>query len=70
MVHWMNIPARVSLLSGLFIFDVVFVVNSAVHGYLVVSYVAQEASSTDVGFYYMTNAVDKLFGHFFQVLCI
>jgi len=41
MVHWMNIPARVSLLSGLFIFDVVFAVNSAVHGYLVVSYVAQ-----------------------------
>jgi predicted MFS family arabinose efflux permease len=51
-----------SLLIGLLVFGVLFAVNSALHSYLIVSYADAAAVSLDVGFYYMANAMGRLFG--------
>jgi len=51
-----------SLLGGLLLFGVLFAINSALHSYLIVSYASEEGVSLDVGFYYMANAMGRLFG--------
>jgi predicted MFS family arabinose efflux permease len=50
------------LVIGLFIYALVFAVNSAMHSYLIVSYAKQSGVSLDVGFYYMANASGRLVG--------
>lgn len=43
-------------------FAVIFAINSSVHSYLVVKYASKEKVAVSVGFYYMSNAVGRLFG--------
>ncbi len=52
----------IALAVGLFVFGVVFAINSAIHSYLIVSYADAEKTSMDVGFYYMANAAGRLVG--------
>lgn len=57
-----EVAPAVSLLAGLLVFGVVFAINSALHSYLIVSYARADGVSLDVGFYYMANAMGRLFG--------
>ncbi|KAA1190554.1 organoarsenical effux MFS transporter ArsJ [Pseudohalioglobus sediminis] len=57
-----NFGVPLSLLAGLLLFGVLFAINSALHSYLIVSYASEEGVSLDVGFYYMANAMGRLFG--------
>lgn len=43
-------------------FAVVFAVNSSIHSFLVVNYASKEKVAVSVGFYYMSNAMGRLFG--------
>ncbi len=54
--------AAVVLIGGLFIFGIVFAVNSSVHSYLIVAYSDHDKVALNVGFYYMANAVGRLGG--------
>ncbi|BFM11110.1 organoarsenical effux MFS transporter ArsJ [Simiduia litorea] len=51
-----------SLLLGLMVFGAFFAINSSLHSYLIVSYASEDSVSLDVGFYYMANALGRLFG--------
>ncbi|WP_249977241.1 organoarsenical effux MFS transporter ArsJ [Vreelandella olivaria] len=50
------------LVVGLFVFGVLFAVNSSWHSYLIVHYARADGVSMDVGFYYMANAMGRLVG--------
>lgn len=50
------------LLGGLFLFGVIFAINSAIHSYLILAYSDHDRVSMDVGFYYMSNAAGRLLG--------
>ena len=50
------------LLGGLFLFGVIFAINSAIHSYLILAYADHDRVSMDVGFYYMSNAAGRLLG--------
>ena len=50
------------IIIGLFIFGVLFAINSSLHSYLIVCYANDDAVSMDVGFYYMANALGRLSG--------
>jgi len=52
----------VVLVGGLFVFGVVFAINSALHSYLIVAYSDHDKVALNVGFYYMANAVGRLGG--------
>jgi hypothetical protein len=52
----------VALMFGLLVFGFVFAVNSSVHSYLILAFSRAERVTMDVGFYYMANAVGRLFG--------
>jgi len=54
-------PALV-LMLGLFVFGVVFAINSALHSYLILAYSDFDKVSLNVGFYYMANAGGRLAG--------
>lgn len=43
-------------------FAIIFAINSSIHSYLVVHYAASEKVAVSVGFYYMSNALGRLFG--------
>ncbi|GAX20558.1 hypothetical protein FisN_3Hh592 [Fistulifera solaris] len=43
-------------------FAFVFAVNSSIHSYLIVAYASMDKVAVSVGFYYMSNAVGRLFG--------
>ncbi|KAL7578822.1 hypothetical protein ACA910_016043 [Epithemia clementina (nom. ined.)] len=43
-------------------FAIVFAINSSIHSYLVVNYASKDKVAVSVGFYYMSNAVGRLFG--------
>jgi hypothetical protein len=43
-------------------FAVIFAINSSIHSYLVVKYAKKEKVAVSVGFYYMSNALGRLFG--------
>merc|ERR1719502_1510120 len=43
-------------------FAFIFAINSSVHSFLVVNYAASDKLAVSVGFYYMANAVGRLFG--------
>ncbi len=53
---------QVVILGGLFLFGVLFAINSSLHSYLIVSYARANGVSLDVGFYYMSNAAGRLLG--------
>jgi len=50
------------IIVGLFLFGFVFAINSALHSYLIVALAREDGVSMDVGFYYMANALGRLFG--------
>jgi hypothetical protein len=50
------------LASVIVAFAVVFAINSSIHSFLVVNYASTEKLAVSVGFYYMSNAVGRLFG--------
>ena len=50
------------LLGGLFLFGVIFAINSAIHSYLMLAYADHDRVSMEVGFYYMSNAAGRLLG--------
>merc|ERR1719343_630813 len=43
-------------------FAIIFAINSSVHSFLVVKYASKEKIAVSVGFYYMSNALGRLFG--------
>ena len=50
------------MVSGLLVFAVLFAINSSLHSYLILSFTNTERVARDVGFYYMSNALGRLFG--------
>ncbi len=50
------------IIVGLFLFGFIFAINSALHSYLIVALARDDGVSMDVGFYYMANALGRLFG--------
>lgn len=44
------------------LFAIIFAVNSSIHSFLVVNYASKDKVAVSVGFYYMSNAVGRLFG--------
>jgi len=55
-------PVSSVLIIGLMVFGILFAFNSSVHSYLIVHYAKVDGVSLDVGFYYMANAMGRLFG--------
>ena len=56
-------PPAIVLIIGLTLFGAVFATNSALHSYLIITYAdGDQASSLNVGFYYMANAAGRLVG--------
>mmetsp|Transcript_5286 Transcript_5286/g.15510 ORF Transcript_5286/g.15510 Transcript_5286/m.15510 type:complete len:540 (+) Transcript_5286:171-1790(+) len=43
-------------------FAAIFAINSSIHSYLVVAYASKDKVAVSVGFYYMSNAMGRLFG--------
>ena len=43
-------------------FAIIFAINSSIHSFLVVNYASSDKVAVSVGFYYMSNAVGRLFG--------
>ncbi len=58
----LNINAEIIIIVGLFVFGVVFAVNSALHSYVIIAMAKEDGVSMDVGFYYMANALGRLLG--------
>ena len=54
--------AELIVISGLFIFGILFAINSAVHSYLILAYADHDKVAMNVGFYYMANAAGRLTG--------
>ena len=52
----------VILMGGLFIFGIVFAVNSSIHSFLIVAYSDRDKVALNVGFYYMANSLGRLVG--------
>ncbi len=50
------------MVTGLLVFAVLFAINSSLHSYLILSFTNTERVARDVGFYYMSNALGRLFG--------
>jgi MFS family permease len=50
------------VLCGVFVFAVVFAINSSIHSYLAVKYSEGDKVAMDIGFYYMSNSAGRLFG--------
>eukprot|EP00550_Attheya_septentrionalis_P009733 CAMPEP_0198283292 /NCGR_PEP_ID=MMETSP1449-20131203/2938_1 /TAXON_ID=420275 /ORGANISM="Attheya septentrionalis, Strain CCMP2084" /LENGTH=588 /DNA_ID=CAMNT_0043979873 /DNA_START=75 /DNA_END=1841 /DNA_ORIENTATION=+ len=50
------------LIAIIGVFAFIFAVNSAIHSYLVVKYAEADKIAVSVGFYYMSNALGRLFG--------
>ena len=48
--------------AGIYLFGIVFALNSSLHSYLIVAYADRERVSMDVGFYYMANAAGRFIG--------
>ena len=50
------------LVGGLFLFGIVFAVNSSIHSFLIVAYSDSDKVVLNIGFYYMANALGRLVG--------
>jgi len=50
------------LIVAIVAFAIIFAINSSIHSFLVVNYASKEKIAVSVGFYYMSNAVGRLFG--------
>lgn len=52
----------VFLVTVIITFAIIFAINSSIHSFLVVNYAAKDKVAVSVGFYYMSNAMGRLFG--------
>jgi predicted MFS family arabinose efflux permease len=52
----------VILISGLYLFGVIFALNSALHSYLIVAFSGADKVALSVGFYYTANAIGRFVG--------
>jgi MFS family permease len=50
------------LVGGLFLFGIVFAINSSIHSFLIVAYSDSNKVVLNIGFYYMANALGRLVG--------
>lgn len=50
------------LIVGIYLFGIVFALNSSIHSFLIVAYSDRDRVSLDVGFYYMANAAGRFIG--------
>lgn len=50
------------LIAVIVLFAIIFAINSSIHSYLVVKYAKADKVAVSVGFYYMSNALGRLFG--------
>jgi predicted MFS family arabinose efflux permease len=50
------------LVGGLMLFGFFFALNSSFHSYLILSFSSSNKAAMSVGFYYMANAIGRLFG--------
>lgn len=50
------------LVTVIITFAIIFAINSSIHSFLVVKYAARDKVAVSVGFYYMSNAMGRLFG--------
>lgn len=50
------------LIVAIVTFAIIFAINSSIHSFLVVNYASKEKLAVSVGFYYMSNAMGRLFG--------
>lgn len=50
------------LITVIVAFAIIFAINSSVHSFLVVKYAEKDKVAVSVGFYYMSNALGRLFG--------
>ncbi|WP_019530858.1 organoarsenical effux MFS transporter ArsJ [Dasania marina] len=57
-----HIAPQTLTIIGLMLFGFLFAINSSVHSFLIVHYAKADGASLDVGFYYMANALGRLFG--------
>ena len=63
-----DMTTAVALVLGLLLFGGIFAVKSSLHSYLILAFSNADRVTMDVGFYYMSNAVGRLIGHFCLVL--
>jgi len=54
-----------TIITGLFLFAIVFAVNSSIHSYLIVAYCGRDKVAIEVGFYYMGKS-ELFFASFFS----
>ena len=57
-----NVAVVTTIIAGLFIYGVIFAMNSALHSYLILAFTEDDDVATNVGFYYMANAGGRLIG--------
>lgn len=57
-----NVGKTTAVIGGLFVFGVVFAMNSSLHSYLILAYSDDDEVALDVGFYYSANAAGRLVG--------
>lgn len=50
------------LTAVIVMFAIIFAINSSIHSFLVVKYASKDKVAVSVGFYYMSNALGRLFG--------
>lgn len=50
------------LIAAIVAFAIIFAINSSIHSFLVVKYASKDKVAVSVGFYYMSNALGRLFG--------
>ena len=50
------------LIGGICVFAFVFGINSAINSFLIAKYSSKNSASKNMGFYYMSNAVGRLYG--------
>lgn len=51
-----------SIITGLYLFGIIFALNSSVHSFLIIDYADGDKAAINVGFYYMANAMGRLLG--------
>lgn len=59
---WDVAAMTATLVTIIISFAIVFAVNSSIHSFLVVNYASKDKVAVSVGFYYMSNALGRLFG--------
>lgn len=58
----LNLSTTIAVVGGLFVFGVVFAMNSSLHSFLILAYSDDDDVALDVGFYYSANAAGRLVG--------